>query len=179
MTDLTIPGSLPCEELRSYPSSKRLEKAKFVLPRKSGKISQLRHNFLGNYAATAKFQCRISCATGIRLPATHHALWKFVLPRCTHAQVTHGHPPSFRRSWTSEYEVHLSMKPALKHCLHNPPLVNGKEYQWSVDRATIERIPVTKRSDTRVSLMVNSPHSPIVAARTTSFTFSFQQADYR
>ena len=86
MTDLTIPGSLPFEELRSYPSSKRLEKAKFVLPRKSGKISQLRHNFLGNYAAelhnflgnyaaAAKFpSCRISCDTGIRLPATHHAL---------------------------------------------------------------------------------------------------------
>ena len=39
MTDLTRPGSLPCEELQSYPSSKRQEKAKFVLPRKSGKIS--------------------------------------------------------------------------------------------------------------------------------------------
>ena len=39
MTDLTRPGSLPCEELQSYPSSKRREKAKFVLPRKSGKIS--------------------------------------------------------------------------------------------------------------------------------------------
>ena len=42
MTDLTTPGSLPCKELQSYPSSKRLEKAKFVLPRKSGKISWLR-----------------------------------------------------------------------------------------------------------------------------------------
>ena len=39
MTDLTRPGSLPCEELQSYPSSKRREKAKFALPRKSGKIS--------------------------------------------------------------------------------------------------------------------------------------------
>ena len=39
MTDLTRPGSLPCEELQAYPSSKRQEKAKFVLPRKSGKIS--------------------------------------------------------------------------------------------------------------------------------------------
>ena len=39
MTDLTRPGSLPCEELQSSPSSKRLEKAKFVLRRKSGKIS--------------------------------------------------------------------------------------------------------------------------------------------
>ena len=39
MTDLTRPGSLPCEKLQSYPSSKRHEKAKFVLRRKSGKIS--------------------------------------------------------------------------------------------------------------------------------------------
>ena len=73
MTDLTRPGSLPCEELQSYPSSKRREKAKFVLPRKSGKISLLRHNFLENYAAelhnflgnnaaAAKFPSRrISC----------------------------------------------------------------------------------------------------------------------
>ena len=38
-TYLTRPGSLPSEELRSYPSSKRLEEVKFVLPRKSGKIS--------------------------------------------------------------------------------------------------------------------------------------------
>ena len=51
MTDLTRPGSLPCEELQSYPSSKRLDKGKVVLPRKSGKISLLRHNFQGNYAA--------------------------------------------------------------------------------------------------------------------------------
>ena len=51
MTDLTRPGSLPCEELQSYPSSKRQEKAKFVLPRKSGKISVQQHNFLGDYAA--------------------------------------------------------------------------------------------------------------------------------
>ena len=39
MTDLTILGSLPCEELQFFPRSKRREKAKFVLPRKSGKIS--------------------------------------------------------------------------------------------------------------------------------------------
>ena len=39
ITDLTRPGSLPCEELQSYPSSKRRENAKFVLPRKSGKVS--------------------------------------------------------------------------------------------------------------------------------------------
>ena len=34
MTGLTRSGSLPCEELQSYWSSKRLEKAKFVLSRK-------------------------------------------------------------------------------------------------------------------------------------------------
>ena len=80
MTDLTRPGFLPCEKFQSCPSSKRLEKAKFVLLRKSGKISYLRHNFLGNnaaelhnflgnYVAAAKFPgCRISCDTGRARP---------------------------------------------------------------------------------------------------------------
>ena len=40
MADLTRPGSLPCEELQSYPSSKRLKKSEVCL------VEEERQNFL-------------------------------------------------------------------------------------------------------------------------------------